>query len=70
MVEGASLIWSYIASSGPGQIAIIEEEMISQVYQGTLQDNARVDACQLKLKRRWVMQQDIDPKHQSKSTTA
>ncbi|KAF7654957.1 hypothetical protein LDENG_00062870 [Lucifuga dentata] len=43
--------------------------MNSQVYQGILQDNVRVAVRQLKLSRSWVMQQDNDPKHQSKSTT-
>ena len=33
------------------------------------QDNARMSVRQLKLCRRWVIQQDNDPKHRSKSTT-
>ena len=56
------MIWSCIVASGPGQLAIIEWKMNSQVYQ----DNVRVDGHQLKLSRGWVMQQDSVPKQRSK----
>ena len=59
-----------LCASGPGQLAIIGK-MNSQVYQDILQENVRAGESvhQLKLSRRWVMQQDNDPKHRSKSTT-
>ena len=38
-------------------------------HQDILQENVRLSVRQLKLKRRWVMQQDNDPKHISKSST-
>ncbi|KAF7650570.1 hypothetical protein LDENG_00123650 [Lucifuga dentata] len=62
------MIWGCFAASGPGPLAIIEGKMNSQVYQGILQDNVRMAVSQLKLSRSWVMQQDNDPKHRSKST--
>jgi transposase len=66
MVEGAS--W-FGAASGPGQLVIIDVKINSQVYQDILQENVRLSVPQLKLNRSWVMQQDNDPKHRSKSTT-
>uniref|UniRef100_A0AAZ3NY09 Tc1-like transposase DDE domain-containing protein n=1 Tax=Oncorhynchus tshawytscha TaxID=74940 RepID=A0AAZ3NY09_ONCTS len=48
-----------------GQLAIINRKMNSQVYQDIFQENVH----QLNLNRSWVMQQDNDPKHRSKSTT-
>lgn len=41
-------------------------KMNPQVYQGILQDNA---VCQLKLSTSWVMPQDAESKHRSKSMT-
>lgn len=66
---GNIMMWACFAASGPGQLAIIEGKMNSQVYQTILQDNVRMSVRQLKLCRSWVMQQDNDPKHRSKSTT-
>lgn len=65
---GNIMIWACFAASGPGQLAVIEGKMNSQVYQKCLQD-VRLSVCQLKICRGWVMQQDNDPKHWSKSTT-
>ena len=66
---GSIMVWGCFAASGPGQIAIIDRKMNSQVYQDILQENVRLSVRQLKLKWSWVMQQDHDPKHRSKSTT-
>ncbi|KAK3548595.1 hypothetical protein QTP70_015114, partial [Hemibagrus guttatus] len=41
----------------------------SAVYQKILKENVRPSVCDLKLKRTWVLQQDNDPKHTSKSTS-
>ncbi|KAF7647948.1 hypothetical protein LDENG_00164240 [Lucifuga dentata] len=38
-----------------------------QLYQQILQENVRVSVCELKLKTKWVRQQDNDPKHTSRS---
>ena len=62
------MVWGCFAASGPGQIAVINGKMNSQVYQDILQENLRPSVRQLKLNRGWVMQQDNDPKHRSKST--
>ncbi|KAK3561430.1 hypothetical protein QTP86_002543 [Hemibagrus guttatus] len=55
--------------SGPGRPAVINGTMNSAVYQKILKDNVRPSVCDLKLKRTWVLQQDNDPKHSSKSTS-
>ncbi|MBN3314585.1 XRCC4 protein, partial [Atractosteus spatula] len=53
---------------GPGRFAIIDRTMNSVLYQQILQENVRVTFCDLKLNRRWVLQQDNNPKHTSQST--
>ncbi|KAK1793165.1 hypothetical protein P4O66_011567, partial [Electrophorus voltai] len=45
---------------GPGRLA---------VYEKTPKENVRPSVCDLKLKGTWVLQQDDDPKHTSKSTS-
>ncbi|KAK3537702.1 hypothetical protein QTP70_017833 [Hemibagrus guttatus] len=54
---------------GPGRLAVINGTMNSAVYQKILKENVRPSVCDLKLKRTWVLQQDNDPKHTSKSTS-
>jgi transposase len=69
MVKGGSImVWGCFAASGPGQLAIIDGIMNSQVYQDILLEIVRLPVHQMKLNRSWVMQQD-DPKHKSKLTT-
>ncbi len=48
---------------------IIDGTMNSALYQKILKENVRPSVCDLKLKRTWVMLQDNDPKHTSKSTS-
>ncbi len=43
--------------------------MNSALYQKILKENVRSSVCDLKLKHTWVMQQDKDLKHNSKSTS-
>ncbi len=66
---GGVMIWGCFAASGPGRLAIIDGTMNSALYQKILKENVRPSVCDLKLKRTWVMQQDNDPKHTSKSTS-
>ncbi|KAK3515159.1 hypothetical protein QTP70_008187 [Hemibagrus guttatus] len=54
---------------GPGRLAVINGTMNSAVYQKILKDNVRPHVSDLRLKRTWVLQQDNDPKHTSKSTS-
>ncbi len=66
---GSVMVWGCFAASGPGRLAIIDGTMNSALYQKTLKENVRPSVCDRKLKRIWVMQQDNDPKHTSKSTS-
>ncbi|KAK3510401.1 hypothetical protein QTP70_005894 [Hemibagrus guttatus] len=65
---GSVMVWGCFAASGPGRLAVINGTMNSAVYQKILKENVRRSVCDLKLKRTWVLQQDNDPKHTSKST--
>ena len=69
MVVGESWLVAAFAASGPGRLAIIDGTMNSGLYQKILQENVRASVCELKLNRKWVMQQDNDPNHTSKSPT-
>ncbi|KAK3542764.1 hypothetical protein QTP70_002764 [Hemibagrus guttatus] len=66
---GSVMVWGCFAASGPGRLAVINGTMNSAVYQKILTENVRPSVCDLKLKRTWVLQQDNDPKHTSKSTS-
>ncbi len=66
---GSVMVWCCFAASGPGRLVIINGTMNSAIYQKILKENVRPSVCDLKLKCTWVMQQDNDPKHTSKSTS-
>ncbi len=66
---GSVVVWVCFAASEPGRLAIIDGTMNSAFYHKILKKNVRPSVCDLKLKRTWVMQQDNDPKHTSKSTS-
>ncbi len=66
---GSVMVWGCFAASGPGWLAIIDGTMNSALYQKILKEKFRPSLCDLKLKRTWVVQQDNDPKHTSKSTS-
>ncbi|KAI4875497.1 hypothetical protein NFI96_004997 [Prochilodus magdalenae] len=54
---------------GPGRLAVINGTMNSAVYQKILKENVQPSVGELKLKQTWVLQQDNDPKHTSRSTS-
>lgn len=49
------MIWVSFAASVPGQLAIVEDKIHSQVYRGILQNDIGVVVHKLKLKTSWVM---------------
>ncbi len=63
------MVWVCFAASGPGRLAIVDGTRNSALSQKILMENVRLSVCDLKLKRTWVMQQDNDLKHTSKSTS-
>ncbi|KAK3563027.1 hypothetical protein QTP86_013350 [Hemibagrus guttatus] len=66
---GSVMVWGCFAASRPGRLAVINGTMNSADYQKILKENVRPSVCDLKLKRTWVLQQDNDPQHTSKSTS-
>ena len=67
---GSVLLWGCFASSGTGRLQRVEGKMDSIMYQEILEKNVVSSVRELKLGRRWWLQQDNDPKHRSKSTQA
>uniref|UniRef100_A0A8C5DSB5 Transposase n=1 Tax=Gouania willdenowi TaxID=441366 RepID=A0A8C5DSB5_GOUWI len=65
---GSIMLWGCVAASGIGNIARVEGRMDSIKYQQILEANITASVKKLKLKRGWLLQQDNDPKHTSKST--
>jgi hypothetical protein len=45
------MVWGCFVASVPGQLAIINGKMNSQVYQDILQENVRLSVCELNLNR-------------------
>ncbi|MBN3324653.1 TXND3 protein, partial [Atractosteus spatula] len=62
------MAWGCFSAVGPGQCVITESTMNSTLYQRVLEENVRPSVKKLKLKHKWTLQQDNDPKHSSKST--
>lgn len=58
---GSIMVWACFAPSGPGRLAIIDGTMSSELYQHILQENVKVSISELKLNRKWVIEQDNDP---------
>jgi hypothetical protein len=56
---GSIMVWGCFAASGPGQLSLTEKLFPKFI---------KTFCSKLKLNRCWVMQQDNDPKHRSKST--
>ncbi len=53
----------------PARLAISDGTMNSALYKKILKATVQPSVCDLKLKHTWVIQQDNDPKHTSKSTS-
>lgn len=65
---GSIMIWGCFNLKGTGKMTTIEGRMDSVKYQSILKENLVSSANQLGLGRRFIFQQDNDPKHTSKST--
>ncbi len=71
---GNVMAWAFIASSGTGSLIFINDvthdgssKINSEVYRNILSDNLQKDATKL-IGRSFIMKQDNDPKHSSKTT--
>ena len=66
---GIVMVWGCFAAAGPERLAVVTGTMNSAGYQKTLKASVQPSVRDLKLKQTWVLQQDSDPKHTSKSTS-
>lgn len=63
-------IWGCFSSAGTGNFEFIDGIMDQYVYRDILKRNIKKSALQLGLGRRFVFQQDNDPKHTAKRITS
>lgn len=63
---GNVMVWGCFASKGVGEIAMIDGKMTGSMYVGVLSQNLKQSATNLRMGRRYIFQQDNDPKHTSK----
>ena len=60
--------WGCFSASGPGKLVKIEGKMDAAKYREILEENLLKSARDLGLGRRFIFQQDNDPKHTAKAT--
>ena len=63
---GSIMLWGCFAASGTGSLVRVHGTMKKEDYLQILMDNMQKSAHTLSLGRRWVFQQDNDPKHTAK----
>lgn len=61
------MIWGCMTAKGVGNLAVIPTTMTQVVYRQILEDNLKMSATKLRMGRRFIFQQDNDPKHTAKS---
>jgi transposase len=64
---GSIMLWGCFAAGGTGHLAKIDGIMIKEVCIDILDSHLKDSAKELHLGRRWLFQQDNDPKHSSKA---
>nr|ACV85768.1 transposase [Acipenser fulvescens]ACV85769.1 transposase [Acipenser fulvescens] len=65
---GSIMLWGCFSASGPGKLVKIEGKMDAVKYREILKENLLKSARDLGLGRRFIFQQDNDPKHTAKAT--
>lgn len=65
---GSIMLWGCFSAAGPGRLVKIEGRMNAAKYTEILGDNLIQSARELRLGRRFIFQQDNDPKHTAKAT--
>ena len=65
---GSIMVWGCFASTGIGQIEVIEGRMDASKYRGILERNLKKSASELGLGAEFYIQQDNDSKHTTKAT--
>ena len=65
---GSIMLWGCFSAAGPGRLVKIEGRMNAAKYTEILRDNLIQSARELRIGRRFIFQQDNDPKHTAKAT--
>lgn len=65
---GSIMLWGCFSAAGPGRLVKVEGKMNAAKYGEILEDNLIQSARELRLGRRFIFQQDNDPKHTAKAT--
>ncbi|KAI3353641.1 hypothetical protein L3Q82_004894 [Scortum barcoo] len=63
-----SMLWGCFSAAGTGRLVRIEGNMNAAMYRDILDENLLQSALDLRLGRRFIFQQDNDPKHTAKIT--
>ena len=67
--SGFPVVWGCAGSKGVAIMEVVEGKMDQYMYQGILSSNVKQSAVKLGMGRRFIFQQDHDPKHTAASTT-
>uniref|UniRef100_A0AAQ4QG94 Tc1-like transposase DDE domain-containing protein n=1 Tax=Gasterosteus aculeatus aculeatus TaxID=481459 RepID=A0AAQ4QG94_GASAC len=65
---GSIMLWGCFSAGGTGRLVRIEGKMNAAMYRDILDENMLQSALDLRLGRRFIFQQDNDPKHTAKIT--
>ena len=65
---GSIMLWGCFSAAGPGRLVKVEGNMNAEKYRQILEDNLSQSARELRLGRRFIFQQDNNPKHTAKAT--
>ena len=60
------MVWGCFSYNGVGNLAFIDGKMTGESYVNILKEHLFQSANKCKLRRRFIFQQDNDPKHTSK----
>ncbi|KAG2455418.1 TCB1 transposase, partial [Polypterus senegalus] len=63
---GSIMLWGCISVAGTGRLVRIKGKMTAAMYRDILDENLLQSALDLRLGRRFIFQQDNDPKHTAK----
>jgi transposase len=63
---GSIMLWGCFSANGTGNIIKVDGIMRKEDYIGILEGNIKQSAQKLRLGRKWIYQQDNDPKHTAK----
>uniref|UniRef100_A0AAR2J9J3 Transposase Tc1-like domain-containing protein n=1 Tax=Pygocentrus nattereri TaxID=42514 RepID=A0AAR2J9J3_PYGNA len=65
---GSIMVWACFSSAGTGKMVKMDGKMDGAKYRTILEENLLESAKDLRLERRFIFQEDNDPKHKAKST--